>query len=170
MPKRVTGFGLSGPLGYGFSVQWDYAEGDEEVARQVVVFLEDRRLLFGERHLEDEMHCVRSAIEIRRFVTSELSKAKPGRSLAQSLAAIRVAARAFVEAAGPQAINFSERRSSLNTDKFSLALGELRSRVGLQIALIAGHYDIEVEDDLAQILPPLVDGDPSFIPGFEELP
>jgi hypothetical protein len=72
MPKRLTGFGVSGPLGLGFSVQWDYAEGDEEVARRVIIFLEDRRLLFGERHLEDEMHCLQSAIEIRYFLTTEL--------------------------------------------------------------------------------------------------
>jgi biotin-(acetyl-CoA carboxylase) ligase len=32
--------------------------GDKNVARRVINFLEDRRLLFGERHGGDEMHCV----------------------------------------------------------------------------------------------------------------
>jgi hypothetical protein len=54
------------------------------------------------------------------------------------------------------------------TDEFSLALGELRSRVGLHVALISGQYGIEVEPGLAQILPPEVEDDPSFLPGFED--
>ena len=53
------------------------------------------------------------------------------------------------------------------TYNFSLALGELRSRVGLHVALIADQYEINVEDALAEILPPPLD-DPSFVPGFEE--
>jgi hypothetical protein len=58
------------------------------------------------------------------------------------------------------------------TDPFSLALGELRSLVGVHLAMIAGQYGIEVEPGLAQILPPdaLADDDPSFVPGFDDLP
>lgn len=67
----------------------------------MITFLEDRRLLFGKRHSEDELHCVRSAIEIRRFLTEELTNAKPGKSLAESIRAMRTAMRAFVDAAGP---------------------------------------------------------------------
>ena len=81
--------------------------------------------------------------------------------------AIRAALREFVDTAGPDARNFRYHHSAM-TDEFSLALGELRSRVGLQVALIANHYGIEVEDELADILPPLIDDDPSIVPGFEE--
>jgi hypothetical protein len=161
MPYMPTGIG-----GFGFSINWEKVPGDEDIAREVITFLEDRRLLFGKRHSEDEMHCVMSANEIRHFLTHELSQAKAGKSLAQSLRAIRVALRAFVDAAGSGARNFRY-RSGVMTDEFSLALGELRSRVGLQVAVIADQYDIEVEDGLAQILPPAVDDDPSFRPGFE---
>jgi len=162
MPYRPTGAG-----GFGFSVNWEKVPGDEEVARRVITFLEDRRLLFGKRHMEDEMDCVHSAIEMRHFLTGELSRAKAGKSLAECIRAIRTALRAFADAAGPGAINFRH-RTAVQADEFSLALGELRSRVGLQIALIADQYGIEVEDSLAQILPPAVDDDPSFIPGFEK--
>ncbi len=166
MTYRPTGAGA-----FGFSLNWEKVPGDEEVARRVITFLEDRRLLFGERHSEDELHCVRSAIEIRRFLTEELAKAKPGRSLAESLRAMRTAMRAFVDAAGPDASNFRYYHGHM-TDRFSLALGELRSRVGLHLAVIADQYGIDVEPDLAQILPPDVsdDNDPSIIPGWEELP
>jgi hypothetical protein len=166
MPYQPTGAGA-----FGFSLNWEKVPGDKDIARRVITFLEDRRLLFGERHFEDELHCVRSAIEIRRFLSDELTRARPGRSLEQSLRAIRTAMRAFVDSAGPDAVNFRYHNGHM-TDPFSLALGELRSLVGLHLAVITDQYDIEIEDDLAQILPPDIasDNDISFIPGFDELP
>jgi hypothetical protein len=135
----------------------------------VITFLEDRRLLFGIRHSEDELHCVHSAIEIRKFLTDELASAKPGRSLAASLRAMRSAMRAFVDAAGPNARDLRY-HDGTQTDRFSLALGQLRALVGFQLAVIAGQYGLEVEPDLAQILPPEdADDDLRFVPGFGEL-
>lgn len=165
MPYQPTGVGA-----FGFSLNWEKVPGDEDVARRVITFLEDRRLLFGERHAEDELDCVHSAIEIRHFLTEELARAKPGRSLAESLRAIRTAMRAFVDAAGPDARDFRYYHGHM-TDHFSLALGELRSRVGMHLAVIADQYGIEVEPDLARILPPDVaaDNDPAILPGWEDL-
>jgi hypothetical protein len=154
MPYRPTGAGA-----FGFSLNWEKVPGDKEVARRVITFLEDRRLLFGDRHNEDEMECVYSAIEIRRFLTEELTKAKPGRSLDESLRAMRTAMRAFVEAAGPDAIRFQYHPPGSSADLFSLALGDLRSLVGLHLAVIARQYGIEVEPDLARILPPDISAD-----------
>ena len=164
MPYRPTGAGA-----FGFSLNWEKVPGDKEVALRVVTFLEDRRLLFGERHSEDELDCVHSAVDIRRFLTEELTKAKPGRSLAESLRAMRAAMRAFVEAAGPNARNFRYHHGHM-TDPFSLALGELRGLIGLHLAVIAHQYGIEVEPDLARILPPDIsaDNDPSILPGSED--
>jgi hypothetical protein len=83
---------------------------------------------------------------------------------------MRTAMRAFVDAAGPDACNFRYHHGHM-TDRFSLALGELRSRVGLHLAVIAGQHGIEVEPDLAQILPPDVaaDNDPAILPGWQNL-
>jgi hypothetical protein len=59
--------------------------------------------------------------------------------------------------------------AAAQTDEFSLALGELRSRVGQHVALISGQYGTEVEPGLAQILRPEVeDDDLSFLLGFED--
>jgi hypothetical protein len=160
MPYRPTGVG-----GFGFNVSWEKVPGDKDVARRVINYLEDRRLLFGKRHFGDQYYCVGSANDIRHYLTDELNSAKAGRSLEASLKAIRAAMRAFVDAAGPDARNF-EYHETMQTNEFSLALGELRSRVGLQVGLIADQYDIDVEPDLEQILPPRDYDDPSFIPGF----
>ena len=55
---------------------------------------------------------------------------------------------------------------------YSTALENLRALVGLHVAVIAGQYGIKIEPDLAKILPPDTsdDDDPSFVPGWEDLP
>src|SRR6266545_3539177 len=103
------GYRVEGAGAFGFSLNWVKVAGDDEVARRVIIMLEDRRLLFGPRHAEDEMECVRSAEQIRRELTRELAEARPGASLASSLRAIRAACRRFMEAAGPGARYFHHR-------------------------------------------------------------
>lgn len=167
MTYRPTGVG-----GFGFSINWEKVPGDEEVARRVITFLEDRRLLFGKRHCEDELECTRSAIGGRNRITDELTQAKPGKSLDKSLRAMRIAFRQFVDAAGPNAVNFRGYRGPAAMDPYGMALENLRTLVGLHVAVIAAQYGITVEPDLAQILPPNVvdDDDASIIPGWEDAP
>ena len=166
--RRTTGFGVSVPWG-GFSYQWETVEGDADIARRVILFLEDRRLLFQPYLSEHPPYCVESAIEIRRFLTDQLSRTKPGRSLEWSLRDIRTAMRAFVDAAGSGANSIGPFGGRPYFDSFSIALGELRSRVGAEIASIAYHFNIDVSDELAQILPlPVESDDLSIVPGFED--
>src|SRR6266540_6001009 len=151
------GYRVEGAGAFGFSLNWVKVAGDDEVARRVIIMLEDRRLLFGPRHAEDEMECVRSAEQIRRELTRELAEARPGASLASSLRAIRAACRRF------------HHPRPWEPDPMAAALGELRSLVGLHVAAIAGEYSLEVEDGLSRILPPVVDADddPAWLPGFD---
>jgi hypothetical protein len=130
----------------------------------VIRYMEDRRLLFGIRSFEDERYCVLSAIDARRFLTEQLGRPDLGKSLTGSLQGMRAAMRRFVEQAGPEAINF--RHQHHGPDEFSVALGELRGVVGLHLAALAYHNNIEVEPSLASILPREDDGDPSWLPGF----
>jgi hypothetical protein len=147
-----------------FGIGWEVVPGDKEVARDVVIEMENRRLLFAERQPEDELYCVRSAIDIRNFLGGQIAKAR-GKELQQSLRAMRAAARQFVDAAGPEAQAF---RQGYNGPKvFGLAIGDLRSLMGTQLAAIVAHYGLEVEPELASIFPPEDTDDPSFIPGFE---
>ena len=111
------------------------------------------------------MYCVESCIEIRRYLTRELTEAKIGRSLSESLQAMRAALRAFVDEAGPDEYHF--RRNGIGY--FFAALGELRSRVGMHVAVIAEKYNIEVGPDLINILPPSPDNDLSIIPGLDDI-
>lgn len=161
MRKRLTG--VSGPWG---GLQWETVDGDKEVARRVVNFLEDHRLLFGSRHIEDGSQCAASAFEIRRLLTDEINAAKSGKTVEQALKAMRAACRKFVDAGGPEGENFYHRPMAYSADAFGLALGDLRTAVGVQLALIATKFDLAIGDELAQILPP-EDDDASWIPGLE---
>lgn len=161
----ITGF--STPFG---GVQWEKTKGDKAVASHVVTFLEDRRVLFGERHDEDEGHCIMSALEIRAFLTKQITDAKPGRELEASLRAMRAACRRFLDRGGPDGRDFQRGRfNGYETDPFSLALGDMRTTVGHQLALILSQYPMSVEPDLRGILPQgdEPEQDLSWLPGID---
>lgn len=48
---------------------------------------------------------------------------------------------------------FREAHWQMHDYRFGEALGELRAGIGLQIAIIAASYGLDVEDDLARTLP-----------------
>lgn len=41
---------------------------------------------------------------------------------------------------------------------FFVALGALRATVGQQVAMMAGHYNVDVEGELATIIPGIIEG------------
>lgn len=157
MKKRITGLSVWG-------VQWDYTPGDKEAVRRLLTFLEDRRVLFGLRHMEDEYFCLRSVMEIRTLLTDLLGTGIDSKDTAQSLRLLRASCRAFVEAAGPDAQYFRDRNAH-GLDYFSVALGELRAAFGFQVGMLAEQFRIDLEEDLASIVLSPLD-DPDFIPGF----
>jgi hypothetical protein len=141
MPYRVTGLSA-----FNFGADWERVPGDEDVAARVMIFMADRRLLFGDRHHGDERECVDSAHGIRRFLTEQIIEAKPGKTLSQRLTLVREAARNFVDRGGSGAGSF--RRNRL---QFGLALGDLRTAFALHLAAIAEEFDLELEYELARL-------------------
>lgn len=70
---RLTGFSV--PV---FGVSWDPPEPEILVARRILAFLEDRRVLFNPQYLEVEDQCTRSALDIRQFLTREIGALDAG--------------------------------------------------------------------------------------------
>ncbi|MGH2719710.1 MAG: DUF6650 family protein [Actinomycetota bacterium] len=158
--KRLNG--ISTPF---FGVSWNPGQADVAVARRVIRFLEDRRVMFDPAQVEDPDHCVRSVIEVRHFLTAELGNLAGDHPVVGHLQAMRAACRRFVDAvqeAGGEEFEFL--RGSWGTRGtpawlFNTALGELRYAVGLHVAQLAVKYGVDVEDDLASILPAVEGGE-----------
>jgi len=65
--KRITG--ISVPF---FGVSWNPPESERKIAKRIISFLEDRRVLYSPYDMEMPMHCVESIIEIRKYLTDEI--------------------------------------------------------------------------------------------------
>jgi hypothetical protein len=149
--NRLTG--ISTPI---FGVSWQPSELELAAARRIVSFLEDRRVLYSPNELEVPAHCVDSILQIRLFLTSEIGKLDSKSELTASLRAMRAACRRFFDAVGAEdgyIIQHATENGHYASWTFYSALGELRGTFGIHLARIAGHFRLDVEDDLASILP-----------------
>lgn len=158
--------GISTPVA---GLSWELTKTDKEVAQQVVTFLEDRRVLFGDRHMEDELLCYRSAGAIRAFLTEQMQILKKNSPLRHSLGMMRAACRVFMDRGEPGGSGF-ERRFAYGPDGFGYALGDMRTAIGVQLAVILSQFPLEVEESLLRILPPEdreQDDIGEWMPGFQ---
>lgn len=149
--SRLTG--ISVPV---FGVSWNPSEREVQKARRVVTQLEDRRVLYNPSELEVPEHCVQSIIDIRRMLSAELESLDAAGELGTSLSALRAACRKFLDGVGAnedRIIRFADQRGHYASWQFMAALGELRGVFGLHLAKIGAAYGLDIEDDLASILP-----------------
>ena len=151
--ERITGFSV--PI---FGISWNPPEPEIDVARRVLGFLEDRRVLYNPYHLEIIDHCIQSVLEIREFLTTQIGELSPKSKLSAHLRDIRAACRKFLND-----VQQNHHRSRILRpyhpgpfeSEFFTALGELRASVGMHVTAIALMYGLDVEGDLESILPGL---------------
>lgn len=149
---RLTG--ISCPI---FGASWNPPASDRQIARRVVTFLEDHRVLYAPSELEMPEHCVHSVIEIRRCLTTELQQIEPDEEIAKHLRAMRAACRKFLNTVQTEdhfdIIRFGNREGHYASWVFLPSLGELRGAFGVHLAQLAAAYGLDIEDDLAAIIP-----------------
>jgi hypothetical protein len=142
--SRMTGF--SSPI---FGVSWQPPTPDVAIARRMIAFLEDRRVLYEPYEVEVPNLCIRSIMRIRDFLTELIAEKAMGKDLEISLRSMRAACRKFMALIS----RIPSSDISMNNPDFNQALGELRGVIGIHVGLLALKYGLEVEDDLASILP-----------------
>ncbi|MDQ2830778.1 MAG: hypothetical protein M3Y74_17240 [Chloroflexota bacterium] len=112
--------------------------------------------------MEAPDHCIQSVLAIRAFVTEQLSSLDPGHDLAPPLRAQRAACRKFLDQmqgvrgrplALPTAPSTIGRMDAYDAWVFCGALGEMRGVIGVHVAQIAARYRLDIDDELAAILP-----------------
>ena len=154
--SRITG--ISCPV---FGIQWNPPEAERDIARRVIAFLEDRRVLYVPSEAEVPMHCVDSVLKIRDFLTKELESINSSAGLAKSLMAMRSACRKFLNQSdgdNGKIIIHGAMQGHYCSWIFLSSLGELRGVFGIHIAQICVSYGLDIEDDLATILPAPIEG------------
>jgi hypothetical protein len=153
--------GISCPI---FGVSWTPAKADVTVARGVIDFLEDRRVLYYPSEVESPEHCVASVLDIRRHMTDLLVQGQIAGELSGHLRAMRAACRTFLDGQGftgsegemNSLIETRRRKGShmgLQDYLLNQALGELRAGFGIHLAQIAIKYGLDVDPPLDTILP-----------------
>ncbi len=136
-----------------FGASWTPPPAEVTVARRVIRFLEDRRVLYVDSSMEVPSQCVSSVLEIRRHLTEELQQLTDG-EFVESLRAMRAACRKFLTAVDdPDVIRHGGERGHWASWSFNGALGELRGVFGVHLATIAARNGLDVEDELSRILP-----------------
>ena len=149
--------GLSTPI---FGLSWQPPRSDVAAAREVITFLEDKRVLYAPYEVEIPEHVIDSILDIRRFMTQCLGPGGLADELVASLRTIRAACRKFMEH-----VSTTDQRGRIllaptafgvghmHDIEFNQLLGEVRGVVGVEVARIAAAHGLDVEDQLASILP-----------------
>ena len=138
--------GISTPV---FGVSWNPPVTDREIVRNLVTFLEDRRALYNPYNIETPLFVNQSLLEIRKELTETLRKIGDNPDISPHLRAMRAACRKYLNEVGDQ----TSPRFHYGDFEVFAALGELRAVFGIHIAQLAVKYGIDIEDELASILP-----------------
>ncbi|NIS69145.1 MAG: hypothetical protein GTO12_09390 [Proteobacteria bacterium] len=141
---RLTG--ISTPIG---GISWKPPVDEQDKAKRLLTFLEDRRTLYHPYDMEVGDYVVQSILEIRERLTADLEDVSKSSILGESLTAMRSACRKFLDE-----VQKPRGRRYLLGPHFISCLGELRALFGIHVARLACAYDLELENDLASILPP----------------
>src|SRR4051812_10791645 len=150
--RHLTGFSV--PI---FGISWNPPEPEVAVARRIIAFLENRRVLFNPYHLEVADQCARSVCDVRERLSTEIGQLSDKSELAQHLRGIRAACRKFLDDIGYDAQQGNKPYPVNHT--FFAKLGEFRSTIGIHIAAIPVMHGLDVEGSLAGVLPALPDED-----------
>ena len=149
--RRITG--ISTVFG-GF--QWaDPGPPQRDRVLHFIQVLEDRRVLYNPSYLEVRGQVIDSLIEIRKACIEALKGFGEKDFAVVPIKAIGAACRRFQDDANldfPLAHSGQHHHDHIDVG-FFVALGALRATVGQQVALLSAHYDIEIDGDLAMVLP-----------------
>lgn len=149
--NKITG--ISCPI---FGISWNPSELDIKYAKNIIIFLEARRVLYVPSEMEVPQHCITSVIEIKNFLTEQLMNIKQDTELYKYASAMRLACNKFLnkcDCKSKNIINYGGNWGHWASWYFASALGEMRGVFGIMIMQIATSYGLDVEEDLASIMP-----------------
>jgi hypothetical protein len=163
---RIRGQDLLSRLGgvsasmTGAGVSFKTRESERGVVREVLAILEDKRALYEDFQSEIEDQVIASLLQIRKDLTDALKRVGDGTPAEAAFRLMRAACRQFLtEPHGSPDLGRRMGGHEREEDNFFAALGKLRGVFGQQIAQLAYLYGLNVEKELASILPPAPQAD-----------
>jgi len=142
--RSLTGF--STPV---FGVSWNPPETDREIVKKLITFLEDRRALYNPYNIETVLWVTESIMEIRKRLTDVLETLDDGSDISAHIRAMRAACRKYMDENEVQL----KIRGITHRGESLTSLGELRGVFGIHIAQLCVKYGVDIEGELATILP-----------------
>lgn len=113
--------------------------------------LEDKRVLYRPEEMEGAHYCVHSVTDMRQKLTAAMQQVDGDSPLYKQLQKIRKASRDFCDVVGSpkfDAAPFPVQKSLLSRE-----LARFRQSVGGAVGAISIAYGLDVEDELASIIP-----------------
>jgi len=141
--SRINGFSI--PI---FGVSWTPAKADVSIAKSIILFLEDRRMLYVPYEVENPDYVIRSVFMVRAFLTDILTQGQLGGDIENNIRGMRAACRKFLDD-HPH----NERHVGYRDIELNQSLGEFRGVIGQYVAVLSVRYGIDVRSPLDVILP-----------------
>lgn len=150
LARRISGFTIGS-----FGLQWTPPADERKTIRALLTFLEDRRVLYRPDNLAFAGEVEHSVLAIRQHCTETMAHLPEQSPAVGCVSLIRAACRSFLDQPRADFRNLRPIPSGIDQagHGFFTALGELRARVGVPIAILAVRYEIELEPELASIVP-----------------
>jgi hypothetical protein len=155
--SRIKKYKITGISTAVFGISWEIKDSDRKIVSKLISYFEDRRVLYlqYEPHMK-KANCIESVLNIREYLTNEITQITPDSELIPILKYLRASCRKFLLRIEPfqnELDNLPEDVPSNAKFVFSTALGELRASFGDTIAMLCTKYKINVSNDLGLILP-----------------
>lgn len=127
------------------------------IAKRVITFLEDRRVLYDPYNVQVAEFCVASVDKMRQFLTEQLFTSSLPDDLKNNMRAMRSACRKFMQkvvipptGSRPEYGFYDPQYTPVLTE----ALGELRATFGRHVEILVAQYHItDIDEGLASTLP-----------------
>lgn len=149
--KNITG--ISCPI---FGISWNPPKSEIQIAKEIIIYLEEKRVLYVPSEMEVPEHCITSVIEIRNFLTNQMMNINQNSPLYNYVSAMRKSCNKFLQKCNfrkQEVIDYGGHWGHWASWYFASALGEMRGVFGIMILQIASSYGLSVENDLASIIP-----------------
>ena len=151
--NKITGISI--PI---FGISWNPPKLDSDIAEDVIIYLEGKRVLYVSSEMEVPSHCIQSVLEIKSFLTNQMMKVNNNSNIYEYMSSMRKACNKFLNRCNNHhkkhdIVKYGGQWGHWASWEFASALGEMRGLFGVMIMSIASTYGLDVEDELASIIP-----------------